>query len=150
MSQSLARNLVHLVFGTKHRAKLLSDAFRPDLHRYMAGILESVDCPAVIINSVPDHVHALFHLHRRRALASVVGELKRGSSRWLKEADLSLATFHWQNGYAAFSVSHSAVPTVKAYISSQAEHHRRKSFEDEFRSFLIRHEIPYDERFLWD
>ena len=150
MPQSLAKNLIHLVFSTKERWPLLEDAVRQELHNYAAGILKDLDSPAIIMNSVPDHVHILFNLHRTKALADVVMETKRGTSKWIKTKGNQFAFFQWQNGYGAFSISQSAVGDVREYIRNQTEHHRKVSFQDEFRIFLKRYEIEFDERYVWD
>jgi REP element-mobilizing transposase RayT len=149
MAQSLARNLIHLIFSTKNRAPLLPAAIRPDLHGYMAGIFTNWKSPAIIIGSVADHVHALFGLSKNHALVKVVEEVKRGSSKWIKTKGKEFAHFAWQNGYGAFSVSSSMVNTVSRYIANQEEHHRQVTFQDEFRKFCRRHGVDFDERFVW-
>ncbi len=141
---------MHLVFSTKERRPLLEDTVRQELHNYAGGILKDLDSPAIIMNSVPDHVHILFNLHRTKALADVVMETKRGTSKWIKTKGNQFALFQWQNGYGAFSISQSAVSEVTEYIRNQAGHHRRVSFQDEFRTFLKRYEIEFDERYVWD
>jgi REP element-mobilizing transposase RayT len=150
MAQSLAKNLIHLIYSTKERQPFLGEAIREELHRYSAGILASLDSPSLLMNSVADHVHVLFNLHRTKALADVVMELKRGSSKWIKTKGAQFSAFRWQNRYGAFSVSQSSVPEVRDYILGQAEHHRKTSFQDEFRAFLRRYEIEFDERYVWD
>lgn len=150
MPQSLAKNLIHLVFSTKERRPFLEDAIRQEFHNYAAGILKDLDSPAIIMNSVPDHVHILFNLHRTKALADVVMETKRGTSKWIKTKGNQFALFQWQNGYGAFSISQSAVRDVTEYIRNQEEHHRKVTFQDEFRTFLKRYEIEFDERYVWD
>src|SRR6266705_5711327 len=136
MPQSLAKIFVHLIYGTKHREPVLQEDFRDELHRYTAGILKEWDSPAILINSVEDHLHILFLLSKNHAVSKIVKEAKTGSSKWLKTKAASLASFHWQNGYGAFSVSQSGVEEVRQYIASQQEHHRKKTFQDEFREFL--------------
>jgi putative transposase len=150
MPQSLARVHIHLIFGTKNREPVLADAIRPSLHAYMATVLADVKCPAVIINSVSDHVHVLFQLGRTVALATAVEEVKKSSSKWLKAQSPALAGFAWQAGYGAFSVSESNAPRVANYIRNQESHHRVKSFQDEYRGFLRRHKVEFDERYVWD
>ncbi len=150
MPQSLAKIYIHLIFSTKNREPLLGDAVRSDLHAYLGGILRDLDCPALELNTEPDHAHVLFMLARTHAPSDVVGQLKRGSSAWLKTKGDAFAAFHWQNGYGAFSVSQSGVEEVREYIQRQHEHHRRVSFQDEFRAFLRRYEITFDERYVWD
>ena len=150
MSQSLVKNLIHLVFSTKHRAPMISSTVRVPLHKYMAGILENCQSTALLTNSVADHVHTLFSLSKNWALKDVVEELKKGSSKWMKTQGDSFAEFYWQAGYGAFSVSESAVPRVKRYIAAQEEHHCRVTFQDEFRELCRRHGVALDERYVWD
>ena len=150
MPQSLAKILVHLVFSTKHRERILTNDIREELHRYIAGILKNYESPAVLINSVEDHVHILFSQSHNHSLADLVEQVKKGSSKWLKTKGDAFARFHWQNGYGAFSVSQSNVQQVTDYIHDQEEHHKRQLFQDEFLAFLKRHEIEYDGRYVWD
>jgi len=120
------------------------------LYDYQAGIFDQWESPAILIGGVADHVHTLFVLSKNHRLTRIVEEVKKGSSKWLKTLDRSLASFHWQNGYGAFSVSQSNVVQVRRYIEAQQEHHRKVSFQEEFRVFLKRHGIEYDERYVWD
>lgn len=150
MPQSLAQILVHLIFSTKNREPLLSDDIRPELHCYMATILKGMDSSAILINSVEDHAHILFHLSKNRALCDVIETVKKDSSKWIKTKGRTFRNFHWQSGYGAFSVSQSNVAQVVRYIEKQKEHHRRRTFQEEFRAFLKRYQIPYDERYVWD
>lgn len=150
MAQSLAKVYVHLIFSTKNRERWVPDAIRGILHEYMGGIFRDMDCTAVEINTEPDHAHALFLLGRTTALSDIVGNLKKGSTNWLRQLDDSLHDFHWQHGCGVFSVSASRVDDVREYIRNQREHHREISFQDEFRTFLRRHQVEYDERYVWD
>lgn len=151
MPQSIAQNLLHLIFSTKHRHPFLkNDATRTELHKYAAGILRNWDSPAIEINSVEDHIHILFALSKNHALAKIVEELKKSSSSWIKTKVDGCAQFYWQAGYGAFSVSQSRVESVRQYIRNQAEHHRKKTFQEEYRQFLRRHGIEIDERRVWD
>ena len=150
MAQSLAKVYIHLIFSTKHRERILFDEIRADLHAYMGGILAGRGSQPLEINSEPDHVHALFTLPRTETLSDVVGNLKKSSNDWLRTRDQRLASFYWQGGYGAFSVSQSAVEEVRDYIRRQREHHQRLSFQEEFRLFLRRYEIEFDERYVWD
>ncbi|MGH8020992.1 MAG: IS200/IS605 family transposase [Opitutaceae bacterium] len=149
MSQSLARLHVHLVFSTKNRAPKLSDTIRDALHRYMAVVLRNLDCPATLINSVEDHVHLLFELARTVAVSTVVEEVKKSSSKWIKTQGAG-SDFAWQAGYGAFAVSRSNIDSVRDYVANQREHHRKRSFQEEYRAFLERHGIDFDERYVWD
>jgi REP element-mobilizing transposase RayT len=150
MPQSLAKLYVHLVFSTKNRERVLMDDVRQDLHAYMGGTLKGMDCLPVEINSEPDHAHVLFILGRTVALSEVVGGLKKSATDWLRERGTAYRGFHWQAGYGAFSVSQSAVEEVREYIRNQREHHRVKTFQEEFRAFLRKYEIEFDERYVWD
>jgi putative transposase len=148
MPQSLAKVYVHLVFSTQKREPCLNETIRPALFAYLAGILPNHDCPAVKISGVADHVHVLFVLARTVTLSKVVEEVKKGSSKWLKTQ--GLPAFAWQAGYAAFSVSASQVEAVSQYIENQEEHHRKTTFQDEFRQFCQRYGVKLDERYAWD
>jgi REP element-mobilizing transposase RayT len=150
MGQSLAKNLVHLIFSTKERRSLLDTAVREPFHAYASGIFKEQDSPCLAINSVSDHVHVLFCLNKNAALAQVIMQVKKGTSRWIKTQGPRYADFEWQNGYGAFSVSQSSVPDVRQYIENQIEHHRKVGFQEELRAFLKRHEMAYDERYIWE
>ena len=151
MAQSLARLWTHLIFSTKNRFPFLSDkSIRADMDGYLATMLRKHDCETLIVGGVEDHVHALFALSRNYSIATIVKEIKRTSSSWIKEVSPRQAKFHWQNGYGAFSVSQSDLGRVISYIETQEEHHQRVTFKDEFRAFLKKYEIEYDERYVWD
>ncbi len=150
MSQSLASLHVHLVFSTKNRDPAISEAIRESLHAYMATVLQNLGCAPVLINSVEDHVHLLFDLGRTVAVSKVVEDVKKASSKWIKTQGPEFRVFAWQAGYGAFAVSESNVEAVRRYIADQREHHRKISFQEEYRRFLERHRIAFDERYLWD
>ena len=150
MPQSLAKNLIHLVFSTKNRQSILTEPVRDPLCAYASAVLRDLDSHVIAISAWRDHVHILFTLSKNHSLAQVVMEVKRATSKWIKAQGTEFTKFHWQSGYGAFSIGQSGVEEVKGYISSQAEHHRVKSFEEEFRSFLKRYEIEFDERYIWD
>jgi REP element-mobilizing transposase RayT len=136
MPQSLARLHIHLIFSTKNRESVLHDKVRPSLHSYLATVLQRLDCPPELINSVEDHVHILFELGRTVALSKAIEEVKKSSSKWIKTQGPEFALFAWQGGYGAFAVSESNVPIVRDYIANQAEHHRKISFQNEYRVAL--------------
>ena len=150
MAQSLARLHVHLIFSTRDREPFLGDGVRDSLHRYMATVLQNMGCLPVLINSVEDHVHILFELARTVAVSVAVEEVKKTSSKWIKTQGIEFADFAWQGGYGALAVSESNVPVVREYIARQQEHHRRKTFAEEYRAFLQRHGVAFDERYVWD
>jgi putative transposase len=120
------------------------------MHAYLAGVFNSHHCPAVKVGGTTDHVHALFRLSKNQALAEVVEEVKTSSSRWIKRQARGLGGFHWQDGYGGFSVSAGEREEVAKYIDRQEAHHRSLSFQEEYRRFLERYEVEYDERYVWD
>ena len=151
MPQSLAKILLHSTFSTKGRVPLLQDkSIRNELYAYMATVLQSIGCPALIIDGVPDHIHILNRLSRTITVAEMFEKIKSSSSGWIKSKGPKFRDFYWQSGYGAFSVSESRVPDVRKYIENQKEHHRRLSFQDEFRALCERHGIAIDERYVWD
>jgi len=150
MPQSLARLHIHLIFSTKNREPVLRDTVRDSLHRYMAAVLQNLECPPVLINSVADHVHILFELGRTVAVSDAVEQVKKTSSKWIKTQGAEFSLFAWQAGYGAFAVSESNVAAVREYIAGQPAHHRKKSFQEEYRAFLERHRVKFDERYVWD
>jgi putative transposase len=151
MPQSLANVLLHVIFSTKNREPYLQDRqLRNDLYGYLAGTLRNLNCPALSVGGASDHVHVLCQLSRTMTIADLIQESKTESSKWAKERARWLSDFHWQNSYAAFSVSESNAARVREYIASLEEHHRFRSFQDELRMFLRRHQIEFDERYVWD
>ncbi|HKO95538.1 MAG TPA: transposase [Pyrinomonadaceae bacterium] len=150
MPQSLSAVYIHLVFSTKHRAPFLRDKnLRTDLHAFLGGTSKALDCPPIIVGGVEDHVHLLVRFGRTITQAEWVKELKRVSNIWLKKEG-GLYEFDWQGGYADFSVSQSNLMEVRNYIKNQEEHHKKMSFQDEVRALLTKHEIKWDERYIWE
>jgi putative transposase len=143
MSQSLVKNLVHLVYSTKNRQPWIPMEHRCALFAYQAGIFKEWDSPAILIGGALDHVHALFSLSKNHALKKIVEEVKKGSSKWMKTNGPRNAAFYWQAGYGAFSVSQSNEDRVKRYIETQEEHHRKLTFQDELRALFRRHQIEF-------
>ena len=150
MSQSLVMNWVHLVFSTKHREPTIPPEHGPDLYAYQTGILMGWESLVDSIGGTEDHVHILFSLSKNQALKKVVEEVKKGSSKWMKTAGPQNARFYWQAGYGAFSVSQSNLEKVREYIANQAEHHRKLTFQEEFRAMCERLSVALDERYAWD
>lgn len=148
MPQSLSRVIIHLVFSTKNREPLLTPDRREPLFAYLAGALTGLNCPPIRVGGVEDHVHLLFGLARTVSTSQVVEEIKKESSKWAKMH--VHPCFYWQNGYGAFSVSPSNVEQVDTYVANQEAHHRTITFQDEFRALLRRHDITWDERYVWD
>jgi putative transposase len=149
--QSLVQIYVHIVFSTKNRQPFLRDpTFRQRTHAYLRGICENQGSPSLRIGGTEDHVHILFRLSNTLDVATLIRELKRDSSKWIKDENPLLADFHWQNGYGAFSISPSHVDALIEYIVNQEEHHRRETFQDEFRRLCKKYGVAIDERYVWD
>jgi REP element-mobilizing transposase RayT len=150
MAQSFASVLLHLIYSTKNREPLLTTEVEPELYAYQAAIFQKLGCPVVIINGTADHLHALFRLSRTVAISELVEEVKKRSPKWIKAKGKSFAGFQWQTGYGVFSLGESGLEAARIYISGQKEHHCRQPFQEEFRAFLAKYRIEYDERYVWD
>jgi putative transposase len=150
MPQSLSSILIHLVFSTKNREPFITAEIEAELYRYMATIFRDHNSPSLIIDGTTDHVHVLYALSRTMTVADLVEEVKTGSSKWMKTKGREFRNFHWQRGYGAFSIGQSNVAELKRYIRNQKQHHRRVTFQDEYRKFLKRYEIGFDEQYVWD
>jgi REP element-mobilizing transposase RayT len=149
--QSLAQIYLHIVFSTNRRAPFLSERqLRERTHAYLVGTCSNLDSPSLIVGGVEDHVHILCRLGKTRSVSDLVRELKRESSKWVKEQSKELEAFYWQSGYGAFSISHDHVDAVTTYIANQEEHHKTETFKDEFLRVLGEYRIDYDERYVWD
>jgi len=152
MPQSLSAVYVHAVFSTKGRRPFLREAaVRTEMHACLGGISKRLDCPPLIVGGIDDHVHLLVRFGRTITQADWIKEIKRVSSLWIKErAPDDCNDFAWQAGYGVFSVSRSRLDAVHGYIATQDRHHRKTSFEDELRGLLRKHEMAWDERYVWD
>ena len=148
--QSFTNVHLHLIFGTKNREPLIVDETKERLFAYMGGVWNTTGGKPVLINGPADHVHVLVTLPSTCTIADAVRTLKSNSSKWVHETFPNHARFAWQSGYAAFAVSQSSVADVTRYIEGQEEHHRTMTFQDEYRAFLRRHGIAFDERYVWD
>ena len=150
MPQSLSNILIHLIWSTKDRHPWLAPGIREKTHAFLAGAVRQCACEAYRVGGVADHVHLAVRLSRTLSVADLVKEVKTASSKWLKAQDPAFANFYWQLGYGAFSVGMSQKGTLLHYIDTQEEHHRTRIFQDEYRDFLKKYEIDYDERYVWD
>lgn len=150
MPQSLSQIIIHLVFSTKDRFPHLTDTVRPGLHAYLAGVSRNAGCECFRIGGTADHVHLAIRLSRTITIAELVETLKTSSSKWIKSKFPELATFGWQRGYGVFSVGPGDLDLLIHYIDQQEEHHRKKTFQEEFRAFLAKYGVEFDERYVWD
>ena len=151
MSQSLAQIWIHLVFSTKERRPFLkSDSLRDEMFRMLAHHVKESGCVCAIVGSHEDHVHLLVGPSRTITIAKLVENVKTETPKWMKAHKDGSKLFSWQSGYGAFSVSHSKCNEVETYIRNQAEHHKRFSYQDEFRKICERHGLSIDESYVWE
>jgi len=150
MPQSLTKLYAHLIFSTKHRHPLLDDAIRPRVHEYLATIVRSLDSPWVVVGGVADHVHILFDMGKKHAPLEFVEQTKRESSKFVKTLGVTHKDFYWQRGYGMFSVGPAHGDEAERYVRNQEEHRRSTTFQEEFRAFLQRYGMAYDETHVWD
>ena len=150
MPQSLTKLYAHLVFSTKNRKQFLDEEIRGRVHGYLATTIRGMDSPYVVVGGVADHVHILFDMGKMRAPVEFVEQLKRESSKFVKTPGPKYSDFYWQRGYGMFSVSPTHLADAEKYVRNQEDHHRNKTFQEEFREFLERYAIEYNEQYVWD
>ena len=138
----------HLIWSTKERRQLILDPWRDRLHAYLGGVVRQLGGTPDTIGGTSDHVHLLIGLRATHRLADVVRDTKRTSSEWVHD-EIRMKDFQWQDGYGAFTVSSSLLPQVRKYVLGQVEHHRRKTFQEEYRGFLEKSGVEYDPEHLW-
>ena len=150
MPQSLVHNYIHITFSTKNRYPYIDKSICDELFSYLGGICKNLECNPIIVGGHKDHVHLLCLLSRRIALMKLIEELKSHSSKWIKTKGIKYQMFYWQRGYGGFSVNPTEINIVKQYILKQEEHHRKRTFQDEYRAILKKYNMKYDERYVWD
>jgi putative transposase len=148
MPHTAANILLHFIFSTKARRPLIKPEFRDDLFAYLGGIIREMKGTALIINGANDHVHMLVRARPVQSAAEIARVVKTNSSRWVRGKHS--AAFAWQTGYGVFSVSDSNVAAVTKYIARQEEHHKKRSFQEEYVAFLKKNHVEYDPRYIWD
>lgn len=150
MPQSIAYNYLHITFSTKYREPLIDEAIEEELFKYIGGICKNLECNPIKVGGYRDHIHILCVLSRKIALMKLLEEVKSHSSKWIKTKGDQYKNFYWQRGYGSFSVNPAQIDVVVRYIENQAEHHKKKTFEEEYVAFLKKYNAEYDERYLWD
>lgn len=150
MPQSLVKNYIHITFSTKYRTPFIDTKIEEELFKYLGGICKDLECNPLIVGGYTDHIHILCLLSRKIALMNLIEELKSHSSKWVKDKWSHVPNFYWQKGYGAFSVNPAETDVVKRYIMNQKEHHDSRTFQDEYRAFLIKYDVEYDEKYVWD
>jgi putative transposase len=141
---------IHLVFAVKHRDGLITPSFQNDLYKYITGIFRNKNQKLLAINGMSDHLHILFGMEPDICLSDLVRDVKSDSSLFINQNKFIKTKFHWQEGFGAFSYSHSQRDMVINYIKNQQEHHRKKTFKEEYVEFLKRFNVEYDEKFLFE
>ena len=150
MPQSLSKVYLHITFSTKYRERRIDSSIEHRLFEYLGGICKGLECYPVKIGGYQNHVHILCTLSRKISQAVLLEELKKNSSKWIKSIDPKYQNFYWQRGYGVFSVNPAEIDVVIAYISNQEAHHKTKTFEEEYRAFLKKYNVDFDERYVWD
>jgi putative transposase len=149
MAQTLTRLLVHAVFSTKNRTNLIKPEIEPELYAYMGGICRNAQSPLLCIGGTANHLHLLVSLSKNTALADLMMNVKKDSSKWIKTKGTPFADFEWQDGYGGFSIGESQVDDLRGYIGRQKEHHLTVTFEEEYLAFLKKYNVPCDDRYVW-
>ncbi|MGQ1788447.1 IS200/IS605 family transposase [Saccharicrinis sp. GN24d3] len=150
MPQSLVYNYTHIIFSTKDRYPFIIEPINNELFNYLGGTCRELECNPVIVGGHTDHVHLLVLLSQKIALMKLIETVKSHSSGWVKGKGRHYKSFYWQKGYGAFSVNPSQIDVVRNYIINQNEHHKNKSFKDEYSAFLKKYNVAYDARYVWD
>ena len=148
MAQTLVSLLVHVIFSTKNREALITPQIEPELFAYMGGILKNNASKLIDAGGTTDHVHLLISQSKNIALSTLMKDLKKDSSVWIKTKGATFRNFHWQDGYGAFSINKADLLGLKRYLANQRDHHRKRSFQEELLHFLDQYGVEYDERYL--
>lgn len=149
MANTFTQLHIQLIFAVQNRTSLIDKFWKDRLYAYMTGIIQNNGHKLLIINGMPDHVHILIGFRTTQALSELVQVVKRDSSKWINENKLVRGKFSWQEGFAAFSYSHSHLQNVIEYIKNQEEHHRKLTFLEEYKAFLEKFEIEFDEKYIF-
>jgi REP element-mobilizing transposase RayT len=149
MASTLTNLLCHIVFSTKNREPNIPPSLQSELDRYIGGIIQNQGCQPLQIGGMPDHRHIVLAIRPDLSVSEVVRTIKSNSSKWINEQHETQGSFTWQAGFGAFSISSSQMDVVREYVRNQETHHRKMSFQQEYLAFLKKHEIAYDERYLW-
>ena len=150
MPQSLSKVYVHITFSTKNRVNRIDDKIETPLFEYIGGVCKQMECNPIKVGGHENHIHILCLLSRKVAQMTLLENIKKSSSKWIKTKGDEYSDFYWQDGYGIFSVNPTEIEVVKKYISNQKEHHKKRTFQDEFRAFLKKYNVDYDERYIWN
>lgn len=150
MASTYSQIYIQYVFAVKGRQNLLHKAWREEVFKYISGIIKAKDQKPIIVNGVADHVHVFVGLKPSMCISDLVRDIKNNSSKFINEQGWINGKFSWQEGYGAFSYSHSQIDNVYHYILNQEEHHRKKTFKEEYLEFLQKFEVEFDDKYLFD
>jgi putative transposase len=150
MSGTFSQIYIQIVFAVKGRENLISSKWKNELHKYIAGTIKGKGQKPIIVNGMPDHIHAFVGLKPVMAISDLVRDIKNNSTNFINNQNLVMGKFAWQEGYGAFSYSHSHIGKVYDYIMDQEKHHKKKTFKQEYLQFLKKFEVMYDEKYLFD
>ena len=150
MPGTFSQIYIQIIFAVKQRENLLNKTWREEVFKYIAGVIKEKGNKPIIVNGVSDHVHCFIGLKPSTAIADLVRDIKNNSSKFINEKGFTNIKFNWQSGYGAFSYAHSQIEVVYNYILSQEEHHRKKSFREEYLEFLDKFQIDYKDEYLFD
>jgi putative transposase len=150
MPQSLSQVIVHVVSSTKDRRPWLDSEIRSRMHAYLATVCRDCGCEAYRVGGTADHVHLATRLSRTISQAGLLEQIKKTSSVWIKTQGAQYSDFHWQNGYGDFSIGWSQLEDLARYIDNQEQHHRVRTFQEEYRDLLQKYHIEFDEKYVWD
>jgi putative transposase len=149
MANTYTQIHIHAIFAVKGRSNLISHKWKDDLYKYIAGIIDQQKHRLLIINGMPDHVHLFFGMNPAQSLSDLMQDVKGSSSKWINEKKFLKSKFEWQQGYGAFSYSKSQVEQVVNYIKDQEEHHKKFSFQDEYKIVLNKFGVKYNEQYIF-
>jgi putative transposase len=149
MANTYTQLYVQLVFAVKHRQSLIKEVLRTDLQKYISGIISNQNHKILAIYVMPDHCHILVGLNPKDSISDLVRTIKSNPSKWVNETNLVKHRFQWQEGYGAFTYGQSQIPNVIQYVLNQKEHHRKKTFKEEYSDFLKNFNIEHDEKYLF-
>ncbi len=149
MAQTIFSCYLHIVFSTKNRMKIIPAEIETELYAFIGGVCKRYDGKLISAGGTSNHIHLLISIGKNHLVTTMIGDIKRSTSKWLKTKGGMLTKFSWQDGYSAFSVGHTQLQTVKTYILNQKEHHAKKLFEDEMRGFYRKYQIDFDEKYIW-
>jgi len=148
MGDTFTKIYLHFVFAVQDRASLIKDEWKKDLYKYITGIIHTNKHQVIVINGMPDHIHILVSYRQHQTIPSLLQDIKASSSKWINEQNFTIGRFAWQAGYAAFSYSESQIDIIANYIRNQEKHHAKKSFQEEYITFLKKYNIPYVEKYI--